>query len=188
MNPDPRTSLAETEVAKILHLKRITDETLDGFNDAPRITRVPINEAQNELAQIAMPLTTIPQIITTTTKRTRGSDKQSRKKKAIKLTNLGIISQEIATHLAGLPIHDDISMHNVPSIPMKNNLGIGRNKNKLSKELSILYCAIDDIWDKPSITIDESFAYMIIEALSFEEDDPEPQTIEETMRRSNWSK
>lgn len=79
-------------------------------------------------------------------------------------------------------------MHNVPSIPMKNNLGIGRNKNKLSKKLSILYCAIDDIWDRPSITIDESFAYMIIEALSYEEDDPEPQTIEEAMRRSDWSK
>lgn len=31
MNPDPRTSLAETEVAKILHLKRITDETPDGL-------------------------------------------------------------------------------------------------------------------------------------------------------------
>lgn len=56
-------------------------------------------------------------------------------------------------------------MHNVPSIPMKNKLGTGRNKNKLSKELSILYCATNDIWDKPSITIDESFAYMIIEAL-----------------------
>lgn len=145
MNLDPRTSLAETKVAKILHLKRIADETLDGFNDAHRITRVLINEARNAPAQIAVPLTTIPQVITTTTKRTCGPDKQPRKKKAIKLTNPSIISQAIAIHLAGLPIHDDISMHNVPSIPMKNNLGIRKNKNKLSKELSILYCATDDI-------------------------------------------
>lgn len=45
-----------------------------------------------------------------------------------------------------------------------------------------------DDWDRPSITLDESFVYMIIEALSCEEDDPEPQTIEEAMRRSDWSK
>lgn len=188
MSPDLRTSLAEIEVAKILHLKRIADETPNGFNDTLRITRVPINEAQNAPAQIAVPLTTIPQVITTTTKRTRGPDKQPRKKKAIKLTNPDIISQEIATHLAGLSIHDDISMHNVLSIPMKNNLRIGRNKNKLSKELSILYCATYDIWNRPSISVDESFAYMIIEALSCEEDDPEPQTIEEAMCCSDWSK
>ena len=41
LNPNPRTSLSETEVQKILHLQALADRLLDGFSDAPRVTRLP---------------------------------------------------------------------------------------------------------------------------------------------------
>ena len=41
LNPDPRTSLSETEVQKILQLQALADRLPDSFSDAPRVTRVP---------------------------------------------------------------------------------------------------------------------------------------------------
>ena len=41
MNLDPRTSLPETEVQKILQLHALADRLLDAFSDAPRVTCVP---------------------------------------------------------------------------------------------------------------------------------------------------
>jgi len=55
LNPNSRTSLAENEVAKILHLQTIANQTLDGFNNVPRITQTPLNEVQNVLVQISIP-------------------------------------------------------------------------------------------------------------------------------------
>ena len=40
LNLDPRTSLSETEVQKILHLQALADRLPDGFSDAPRVTRI----------------------------------------------------------------------------------------------------------------------------------------------------
>ena len=40
-NPDPRTALTEQEVRKLVSLKALADRLLDGFADAPRITRDP---------------------------------------------------------------------------------------------------------------------------------------------------
>ena len=41
MNPDPRTSLPETEVQKILQLQALADRLPNAFSDAPCVTRVP---------------------------------------------------------------------------------------------------------------------------------------------------
>jgi len=82
-NPDPRTFMVETEVSKILHLQKIVDQTLDGFHDAPRITRNPLNETHNLPAQVSMPDTITTPTLQLIGKRTRGSDKQPRKRKAI---------------------------------------------------------------------------------------------------------
>ena len=41
MNPDPRTSLPETEVQKILKLQALADMLPNAFSNAPRMTRVP---------------------------------------------------------------------------------------------------------------------------------------------------
>ena len=41
LNPDPRTSLSEIEVQKILLLQALADRLPDGFSDAPRVTRLP---------------------------------------------------------------------------------------------------------------------------------------------------
>lgn len=162
MNLDPKTSLVETEIVKILYLKRIANEILDGFNDAPRITRISINEAKNIPTEIKIPITNIPQVITLKTKRTRGLDKQPHKKKAITPTDFGIIFVEVSTKPIKPSSDDDISMQAISSPHAIENLEIIKNQNKFSTELFILYCAIHDVWDKPSIIIDEPFAYMIV--------------------------
>ena len=41
LNPDPRISLSEIEVQKILQLQALADRLPDGFSDAPRVTHVP---------------------------------------------------------------------------------------------------------------------------------------------------
>ena len=40
MNSDPRTSLGETKVQKILHLQALAEKLLDGFADGPRVTKL----------------------------------------------------------------------------------------------------------------------------------------------------
>ena len=42
MNPDPPTSLANTEVTKLLNLINLAENTPDGFSTQPRITRNPL--------------------------------------------------------------------------------------------------------------------------------------------------
>lgn len=95
MNLDVRISLAEIEIVKILYLKQIVDEILDGFNDVPWVTRIIINEVQNKIAQIAIPLTNIPQVETSTIKWICRLDKQLQKKKAIICGDFDIIFVEV---------------------------------------------------------------------------------------------
>jgi len=59
LNYDLRTSLAKIKVAKIkvakfLHFQKIANQTHDGFNDASKITKTLLNEAQNVLARVSM--------------------------------------------------------------------------------------------------------------------------------------
>ncbi len=61
-------------------------------------------------------------------------------------------------------------------------------KIQLNNELSIMYCGTSDVWNRANIAIDDSFICMIVEHLSCKKDDPEPNTIEETMHRSDWLK
>lgn len=110
MNPNPRTSLAETEVVKILYLKQIANQTLDGFNNMPQITRVSINEAQNVPTQITILLINMPKVITLKTTKTHGPPKQPYKKKPITCADSSIISVEIPTKSMGPSINDDMSM------------------------------------------------------------------------------
>ena len=42
MNPDPPTSLPNTEVLKLLNLRNLAENTPDGFSTQPRIIRNPI--------------------------------------------------------------------------------------------------------------------------------------------------
>jgi hypothetical protein len=42
MNPDPRTTLADSEVRKLLDLQALVEKLPDGFNDYSRITRNPL--------------------------------------------------------------------------------------------------------------------------------------------------
>lgn len=49
MNPDPPTSLANTEVTKLLNLKALAENTPDGFSTEPRIIRNPIPGTGNVL-------------------------------------------------------------------------------------------------------------------------------------------
>jgi len=51
MNPDFPTSLAETEVTKMLHLKSLAEQIPDGFESGPRIIRNPIPGTGNSLPQ-----------------------------------------------------------------------------------------------------------------------------------------
>jgi hypothetical protein len=51
MNPDFPTSLAETEVTKMLHLKSLAENISDGFASGPRIIRNPIPGTGNSLPQ-----------------------------------------------------------------------------------------------------------------------------------------
>ena len=52
----------------------------------------------------------------------------------------------------------------------------------------MIYCTTGDVWDRTKIDINDSFICMIAENLSCEKDDPEPRTIQEAMRRSDWPK
>lgn len=49
MNPDPPTSLANTEVTKILNLRILAENTPDGFSTQPRIIRNPLSGTGNVL-------------------------------------------------------------------------------------------------------------------------------------------
>src|SRR4051794_39335768 len=99
-----------------------------------------------------------------------------------------VVSIETTNNHVGSSTTDVPSIEIVPSIPAGDILEIERKKTKLNRELSILYCATDDIWDRTSTAVDESFVYMIAEAFSCEEEDPEPRTIEEAMCRPDWLK
>lgn len=129
MNLNPRTSLVESEVVKILYLKRIANETPDGFNDVPWITRAPINKAQNESTQITILPKNIPQVQILAIKRTDGRDKQLQKKKAIICSDSGIVSMEVRTKPTRPIINDNISMYIIPSLHAIKNLKIRRNKS-----------------------------------------------------------
>jgi len=75
--------LPKVEVAKILHLEKIVDQILDGFDDVKLITKTPLNEAQNLPAQVFVPkITTIP-TPQSFSKPTHGPDKQPCKHKTI---------------------------------------------------------------------------------------------------------
>lgn len=173
LNPDPRTSLAEAEVAKILHLQKIADQVPDGFNDASRITRNPLNEAQNVPARVSIPEAIIPPTFQSMGKRTRGPDKQPRKRKT---------TTDITPSLP-TPI-----MPKIIATPERETITEEPERSKLNTELSVMYCGTGDIWDRAIMTMDDSFICMIAENLSCEKDDPEPRTIEEAMRRSDWLK
>jgi len=61
LNLDPRSSLAEIEVAKIVHLQKIADQTPDSFNNAPRITTS--NVSISDLVKLAVVGTSIEKLI-----------------------------------------------------------------------------------------------------------------------------
>ena len=162
MYSDPRTSLVETQVAKILHLQRIADQTPDGFNDATRITRNPINEALNVPARVSVPNTIIVPPISSTGKRTCGRDKQPRKRKAVTDTTSPSMPIAATTNLTGSMTPASPSMINVNETPAGGIIAHEQTKSKLNTELSVMYCGTGDVWDRASIDIDDSFIGMIV--------------------------
>ena len=47
LNPDPRTTLADSEVIKLLHLQHLAENIPDGFHSRPRIVRSPVPGSGN---------------------------------------------------------------------------------------------------------------------------------------------
>jgi len=54
LNPIQSTSLGETKVVKILHMQKIVNQTPNGFNDASKITKIPLNDAENVHVRVSM--------------------------------------------------------------------------------------------------------------------------------------
>jgi len=61
-------------------------------------------------------------------------------------------------------------------------------KSKLNIELFVMYYDTDDIWDRTTTKIDESFICIIAKTLSYKKDNYEPSTIEQVMCRFDWLK
>ena len=164
--------MAESEVAKILYLQKIANQTPDGFNNASRITKNPLNEAQNLPVRVSILDSPTLVLAQPTGKRTRSPDKQPRKKRVTTDTlssTLPLASsvENPTVFLQTSPI-EEISPSNT--------------------ELSILYCNTGEILNRSNIDIDDKFICMIVETISCEKDDPEPTTIDEAMCRSDWPK
>lgn len=120
---------------------------------------------------------------------TQRLNKQWHKKiKIVTFVDSNIIFVEVPSKSTKPSINDDMSMQIISSPYAIENLEISRNKIKLNIDLSILYSTINDIWNRPSIAIDESFAYMIAKALFYKEEDPKPQTIKKVMHHFDWLK
>ena len=170
LNPDPRSSLAESEVAKILYLQKIANQTPDGFNNASRITMNPLNEAQNLPARVS--LIDSPSVVPAlpTGKRTRGPDKQPRKRRVIS-----------DTHPSTLPLASSVTN---PTVFLQTSPIDEISPSNM--ELSISYCNTGEILNRPDIDFDDNFICMIAETICCEKDDPEPTTVDEAMRRSDW--
>ena len=72
LNPDPPTSLSNTEVLKLLNLRALVENTLDGFSTQPRIIRNPLPgtchtlyRRESEPARVNPKPTKIPKILYT---------------------------------------------------------------------------------------------------------------------------
>ena len=68
MNPDPPTSLLDTKVTKLLHLKSMAERVPDGFATSSCIIRNPLLETGNSLPQKRSALTPAPKTTKKTTK------------------------------------------------------------------------------------------------------------------------
>jgi len=118
--------LVETEVAKILHLQKIEDQTLDDFNDAPMITKTPLNEARNLPARVLVAETPTVPNSQFMGKQTHGPDEQLRKCKAI-------------AHVATSSLAPTTTVNFVYSSTSKEEI------SKANTKLSMMYCGSGDI-------------------------------------------
>jgi len=93
LNLDFRTFLVKIEVAKILYLQKIVDQTPNSFSNVLRIIKKSLNEAQNVLVRVSMSKTITTLILQPMEKLTCRPDKQLRKHKALtNITNSSMIT------------------------------------------------------------------------------------------------
>ncbi|KAM1890817.1 hypothetical protein ACFX14_034164 [Malus domestica] len=174
---DPRSTQCENEVKRIIHLQSIANNMLDAFNDASKVTKSHIPTA-NAPVRMDVPIGQNKVVANESSgarlKRgrppgLRDSAPRKRKTKAQLNPNEVIKEEKI---IDKSPIHDSEKENIIDETHVPEETEVHE-----SKEISINYACINELWDRNEIIIDDMFTFSVASEIILS-DDIEPCSVE----------
>ncbi|KAG7578737.1 Ribonuclease H-like superfamily [Arabidopsis thaliana x Arabidopsis arenosa] len=171
---DPPTKQRELEVQKIVHLQNLANQLPDAFTDTRRVTKSYI-PAANVPSRIDVPEEqTDGKINEPKVQLKRGRPMGSKDKNPRKKKKLGEVK-----------IPEELDTEKSP----EDGKSPEDENNKENHEISINYTQNRKIWVRHEIDDDDGiFSFYVSKEIDHESDDPDPRSILECQKRSDWEK
>jgi hypothetical protein len=194
---DPRTKDTELEVQRIINLQQLTNNLPDAFTDIREVSKSYI-PAANALERVEIPLegmnsTQIPN----PRKRGRDLDDSARAKRGHPQRQVvrenAFRSHSVVpavTHPKGESPSANVRTNTNNSTrtteqPGSSSLGNHDELDDSIEEIAINYAESGELYNRKNIDVDINFVSKIAEAIN---EDPEPKSMAECRKRSDWVK
>ena len=195
---DPRTQESELQVQKIINLQNIANNLPDAFTDYKGVTKS-YHPARNVPERIEVPNKTIqlPPSKPVLGKRGRSkainqdvAPKRQRKQDNKNSKSVNVTQQQVVRHQVNKQnSHPTSTVHSIPDVGTSEHpdaIVLGNNEpSRGVQEISINYIDSGESYDRKTTIVDIYFAKTIAEII---QTDPDPKTMAECKKRSDWNK
>ncbi|XP_019159318.1 PREDICTED: uncharacterized protein LOC109156009 [Ipomoea nil] len=195
---DPRTSQTELEVHKIINLQNLANNLPDAFTDNRGVTRSHI-PAVNAPSRVEVPKG--PSMHTDTPHRQKRGRPLGAKDLNPQKTRIGKISKLLQKNVNrpedgrpkdGEPSEPARALNNMNTgdaeHPDQNILGNDDDLVDVNIETAINFVDTGETYNRDLIVVDDTFAYAVAYNIPQNNLDPEPKSITECRKRSDWLK
>nr|CAD40421.3 OSJNBa0065J03.17 [Oryza sativa Japonica Group] len=189
---DPRTTEAELQVQKIIHLQRLANNLPDAFTNFKGVTKSFI-PAQNAPERVEVPNKTTQLPLTKKRGRSMATQRETIANKQRKTVNAN--QPLVGTHQIDTICqadHDSLQpssvVHNAETRNSEDHRHIvsgDHNESIRVDEIAINYSETRESFDRRATIVDTNFSEQIAECLQV---DPEPRSIKECQKRFDWNK
>jgi hypothetical protein len=191
---DLRTRETELEVQRIIHLQNLANNLPDAFTDI-RVSKSH-NPAANATERMEIPLQGMDST------RTLHPRKRGRKLDDSVSAKRGRLHQQVTDENATRFVSDVLAVTHLegerPSAnvrtnkstrtseqPVSNNLGNHKEPDDSVEEIAINYVETGELYNQKTTIVDTDFVSMIVVVIA---EDPEPESMAECQKRSDWVK
>jgi hypothetical protein len=192
---DPRTRETELEVQRIIHLQNLANNLPDAFTDIRGVSKSHI-PAANAPERVEIPLQGMDSTRTPhPRKRGRKPDdsvsaKRGRLHRQVTEENATCSLSDVpaVTHLEGERPSANVRTNKstrTSEQPVSNNLGNHKEPDDSVEEIAINYVETGELYNRKTTVVDTDFVSMIAVVIA---EDPEPKSMAECQKRSDWVK